>query len=194
MADSLDITTIPFRLRGADGTVSVQYGVNEDPVRWGYAVLELEWFQPELVRGFPVMQATVDHPAEGYAADMGWLQVVRYEVRDPGEEEHVTVFDVPPQLAETDTPYAAFGVHPTFFDAPAIGSKDATWDADTFLVYTPDAVLSRVIRQVCGFSWGFRVQDGVALLTPLNVAEPSDWERNLSDLRKRFSTWTFEDV
>lgn len=62
MANGLDITTIPFRLRGADGKVSVLYGANEDPVRWGWAVLELGWFSPELVRGFPIMQATVDTP------------------------------------------------------------------------------------------------------------------------------------
>ena len=98
------MTTIPFRLRGAEGLVTVHYGANEDPVRWGYPVLQLDWFRPELVRGFPVMQASVEHPAEGYAADMGWLQVVRYGVRDPGEEGTVTVFDTPPQLAETETP------------------------------------------------------------------------------------------
>ena len=133
MADALDVETIPF-LRGVDGKVSVLYGVNEDPVYWGYAVLELEWFTPELVRGFPVMQASVEYSAEGYAADMGWLQVVRYTVSDPGQEGQATVFDVPPQLAETDMPYAAFGVRPTFFDAPAMAARNATWDADTFLV------------------------------------------------------------
>lgn len=193
MANGLDSTTIPFQLRGVGGTVSVLYGVNEDPVRWGWAVLDLEWFSPELIRGFPIMQATVDHPAEGYAADMGWIQIVRYDIRDPGEEEQLTVFDVPPQLAETDTPYAAFGVRPTFFDAPAMGAKDATWRADTFLVYTPDAVLSKVIRPICGFSWGYRLQAGVALLDPLSVADASDWRRNLPDLRGRFRTWTFGD-
>lgn len=145
MVDGLARTTIPFRLRGTVGQISVQYGANDDPVRWGYAVLELDWFRPELVRGFPVMQASVEHPAEGYAAEMGWLQVVRYEVRDTGEEATVTVFDAPPQLANTETPYAAFGVRPTFFDAPSIeGLREVNWDADTFLVYTPDAVLSRI--------------------------------------------------
>ena len=132
--------------------MSVDYGVNEDPVRWGYDVLGLDWFTPELARGFPVMQASVQHAAEGYAADMGWLQVVRYDVRDAGEKEHQVVFDVPPQLSETETPYAAFGVRPTFFDAPAAVAKDMTWDADTFLAYTPDAVLSRIIHPLCGFS------------------------------------------
>jgi hypothetical protein len=174
MVDDLAVTTIPFRLRGTDGQITVQYGANEDPVRWGYAVLELDWFRPELVRGFPVIQASVEHPAEGYAADMGWLQVVRYEVRDPGEEATVTVFDAPPQLAETETPYAAFGVRPTFFDAPSIeGLRDVTWDADTFLVYTPDAVLSQVLRPLCGFTWGYRLQEGAVLLTPMSVPTPA---------------------
>lgn len=193
MANGLDTITIPFRLRGAQGQATVQYGVNEDPVRWGYQVLGLDWYRAELVRGFPVMQATVDYPAEGYAAELGWIQIVRYEVRDPGEEERTTVFDVPPQLAETETPYAAFGVRPTFFDAPATDAKNVTWEADTFLVYTPDAVLSRILRQICGFRWGYRVQDGVVLLNQLSIAEPSDWDRNLSELRQRFGTWTFED-
>ena len=192
--DGLAVTTIPFRLRGAEGLVTVHYGANEDPVRWGYPVLQLDWFRPELVRGFPVMQASVGHPAEGYAADMGWLQVVRYRVRDPGEEETVTVFDTPPQLAETETPYAAFGIRPTFFDAPSIeGLREVSWGADTFLVYSPDAVLSRVLRPICGFKWGYQLQGGVVFLDPLSVAEAGDWERNLPDLRQRFSSWTFEE-
>ena len=194
VAHDPDTTMIPFRLRGVDGQVTVQYGVNEDPVRWGYSVLELKWFSPELVRGFPVMQATVEYPAEGYAANMGWLQVVRYVVRDPGEEERQTVFDVPPQLSETEAPYLAFGVRPTAFDAPSITAQDVNWDADTFLVYTPDAVLSRVLRPICGFRWGYEVLGGIVEVNPLSLADPDDWRRNLSDLRRRFSTWTFEDV
>ena len=194
MTTELERTTIPFRLRDLEGEISVLYGVNEDPVRWGYAVLELEWFKPELVRGFPIMEASVDHPAEGYAADMGWVQVVRYDIRDPGEEEHATVFDVPPQFADADIPYAAFGVRPTFFDAPAMSAQDATWRALTFLVHTPDAVLSRVIRPICGFSWGYRVDGGRVVLDPLAVADAGDWSEVLADLRARFVTWTFEPL
>ena len=193
MTNGLGSTPIPFSLRGASGQVTVQYGVNEDPIRWGYAVLELKWAHPDLVRGFPVIQATVEHPAEGYAADMGWLQVVRYESRDAGEGERATVFDVPPQLAEIEMPYAAFGVRPTFFDAPSTDRKDVSFDADTFLVYTPDAVMTRVIRPICGFKWGYQVRDGDVLLNPLSVADASDWERDLPDLRRRFPTWTFEE-
>jgi hypothetical protein len=191
--DDLVATTIPFQLRGVTGRVTVRYGANEDPLRWGFGVLDQDWFSPELVRGFPVMQASVEHPSEGYAADLGWVQVVRYEVRDPGEEERLTVFDVPPQLAGSEIPFAAFGLRPTFFDAPAIGAREVTWDADTFLVYAPDAVLSRVLRAVCGFRWGYRVDGGAVSLDPLGIARPADWARNLSDLRARFTTWTFEE-
>jgi len=191
--DVLAVTTIPFSLRGTGGAVTVRYGGNEDPLRWGYAVLELDWFHPELVRGFPVVQASVEHPAEGYAADMGWLQVVRYEVGDPGEEGTFTVFDTPPQLAGMEMPFAAFGICPTFFDAPSIhGLQEVKWDADTFLVYTPDAVLSRTVRPACGFNWGFRLHDGAVSIEPLNIADAKDWERDLSGLRERFPSWTFE--
>jgi hypothetical protein len=82
----LAVTHIPFRLRGVEGTVTVEYGVNDDPERWGYLDLKLDWYSPDAVRGFPVMQASVHHPSEGYAADVGWIQVVRYTVRDPGAE------------------------------------------------------------------------------------------------------------
>src|SRR3954449_1741374 len=91
-------------------SIHVRYGVNDDPRRWGYEVLDLDWYSEDVVRGFPVMQASVEHAAEGYAAQLGWVQVVRYQVRDPGESEDVTVFDVPPQLSETENPYFAFGV------------------------------------------------------------------------------------
>jgi hypothetical protein len=193
MGQGLSTTTIPFVLRGVRGHAAVRYGVNENPARWGYELLDLDWFRPDLVRGFPVMQASVQHPAEGYGADMGWLQIVRYLVRDPGEEQEQVVFDVPPQLSETETPYLAFGVRPTAFDAPSIDAQDVTWDADTFLVYTPDAVLSRVLRPLCGFRWGYMVLDGVVQVTPLSLADPDDWQRNLLDLRERFTTWTFEE-
>ena len=85
-------------------------------------------------------------------------------------------------------------VRPTFFDAPSIeGLREVSWGADTFLVYSPDAVLSRVLRPICGFKWGYQLRDGVVFLDPLSVAEAGDWERNLPDLRERFSSWIFEE-
>jgi hypothetical protein len=187
-------TRISFSLRGVEGVVTVQYGPNDNPARWGYGELNLDWYSADAVRGFPVMQASVEHPSEGYAADMGWIQVVRYSVRDPGAEEETTVFDVPPQFAESDVPYFAFGVRPTVFDAPAIVAKDVTWRACTFLTYTPDAVLSRASRPLCGFTWGYDVTGGERIVKPLEVAPYSVWAANLPDLLLRYPTWEFQDV
>jgi hypothetical protein len=194
VATKLPTTTIPFRLRGRDGIVTVEYDVNEDPARWGYEELQQDWYSSEIVRGFPVMQAKIDHPAEGYAAFMGWIQVVRYEVRDPAGQETVTIVDMPPQLLETGSPYFSFGLLPTAFDAPAIVANDVTWDADTFLVSTPDALLSRVIRPTCGFRWGYRVRAGDVMILPLQIADPEDWERNRPELSGKFADWSFEDA
>jgi hypothetical protein len=180
--------TISFRLNSLDGRVRVEYGVNEDPMRWGYGLLGLS-FPPEVARGFPVVQASVSYPAEGYAAHMGWIQVVRYRVHETGEE--TTVVDVPPQLRETDNPYMAYGVRPTMFDAPSITDREVTWGADSFLVHTPDALMTRVIHGICGFKWGFLVHGGEVQPDPLEIAVEGDWQRNMADLRARYPTWTF---
>lgn len=186
----MDVVTIPFSMRGLHGEVTVEYGINKDPVRWGYGVLGV--YTPELANGFPVVQASVStYPAHGYAAEMGWVQIVRYTVADT--DESVTVFDLPPQLTDTDTPYMAFGVRPTMFDAPSfVDVQNVVWNADAFLVYTPDAVLSRHLIATCGFKWGYDIVERVIAVHPLVVASENDWSRNLADLRSRFSRWQFE--
>lgn len=188
MDDQLETTTIPFSLRGVPGEIHVDYGVNEDPVRWGYDVLGPQ-FTPEAARGFPVIQASVQCARQGYAAEMAWIQIVRYTIHDTGEEE--TVFDAAPQMGDMEMPFMAFGVRPTMFDAPMTDAKDVTWDADTFLVHTPDAVLSRVIHATCGFKWGYRVVSHQISLVPVVVADESDWDRNLASLRARYPSWSF---
>ncbi len=186
----LTITKIPFSLRGLSGEVTVEYGVNDDPSRWGYGKSVLgERYSPEMALGFPVVQASVTYEGEGYAAVLGWIQVVRYRLHDTNEQ--VTVFDVAPQMTDTNVPYMSFGIRPTLFDAPGFTRPEVTWNADSFLVHTPDGVLSRAINAICGFKWGYLKRGGkVEPLTSM-LAEESDWDRNLPDLRQRYPTWTF---
>jgi hypothetical protein len=181
-------TTIPFRLNGLEGLVTVEYGVNDDPIGWGYGLLGLA-YPPDKAKGFPVVQASIDYPGEGYAAHMGWIQVVRYRVHEAGEE--TTVFDVPPQLSETDCPYMAFGVRPTMFDAPSTTDLEVTSGAECFLVHSPDALMTRVIHAICGFKWGYLVHGGEVRPYPLKIAVEADWQRNVGDLQGRYPTWTF---
>jgi hypothetical protein len=71
---------IPFRVRGHDGAVHVEYGINEDPQRWGNRLLGVT--EPlngaEVGRGFPLCRATVTFAGEGYAAVMAWIQMLRF--------------------------------------------------------------------------------------------------------------------
>ena len=49
----------------------VAYGINADPKRWGYHLLGLD-FDIEVALGFPVIEARVEYPGEGYAGYLGW--------------------------------------------------------------------------------------------------------------------------
>jgi hypothetical protein len=176
-----------FELRGASGSVTVRCGLNDDPCRWGYDLLDL----PDLVevsRGFPVVEATVAHPAEGYAAVMGWIQVARY--REPGEDEELFV-DVAPQLKGSGIPWMSFGVRPAYFDAPSTDSADATFRADAFLAASPDALMTPVAEPLCGFSWGYDVVGGTPASVPVTVADASRWAAMRPALQAACPAWTF---
>jgi hypothetical protein len=176
-----------FELRGTPGTVRVRRGVNDDPRRWGYHVLDL----PDLVersRGFPVVEATVEHPAEGYGAVMGWVQLVRYREPDDGEE---VIVDVAPQLQGSGVPWMSFGVRPAYFDAPSTTSEDAEFRADAFLAFSPDAVMTRVVAPLCGFSWGYDVCDGMPAPVPLAPAGSERWAAMVPAFAAACPAWTF---
>jgi hypothetical protein len=183
----VETLALPFELRGRPGTVHVRHGVNEDPRRWGYHLLDM----PELVersRGFPVVEATVEHPAEGYAAVMGWIQVARY--REQGEDEELFV-DVAPQLKGSGMPWMSFGVRPAYFDAPSTDSDDATFRADAFLAASPDGVMTPVAEPLCGFSWGYDVAGGVPAPAPVTPAGPERWAAMVPALAGACPGWTF---
>jgi hypothetical protein len=99
--------------------VLIHYGANGDPTRWGYPLLGMS-YPAELARGFPVIQAEVDYPAEGYAAILAWIQLVWVKDLDGGEPTYQPA-DLAPQLLGLDMPYFSFGVRPVLFDAPSYG-------------------------------------------------------------------------
>ncbi len=187
---SSPVTKFPFRLRGLKGEVIIEHEINHDPARWGFGESVLgEVHPPSQALGFPVVQASVEYEGVGYGAYMGWVQVVRYQVHDKNEQ--VTVFDVAPSIKDTDVPYLAFGIRPTMFDAPGFDEQEVTWDADSFLVHSPDGLLSRIVNAITGFKWGYRVRGGKVETLPLTLATELDWDRNLLDLRGRYPTWEF---
>ena len=191
----------PFRLRRVDGSVEVQYGRNDDPERWGYGVLGMPW-PMRLAEDLPVLDAAVTYDGDGYAAVMGWIQVVRITVSQaseslvPGSDkappgEHAWV-DGPPQLKGLGVPFVSFGPRPALFDAPASTESDIRFVADSFLTASPDAVLSRVSQPCLGFRWGYGTKAGSAAeLLPLSALDVGDWHEALPLLEREFPDWTF---
>jgi hypothetical protein len=183
----IETMELPFALRGTRGTVQVRYGDNDDPRRWGYDLLDLP-YDFERSRGFPVVEATVEHPAEGYAAAMGWIQVVRYRGAAAAED---VIVDVAPQLRGSGIPWFSFGPRPAFFDAPSTTDDDATFRADAFLAATPNALMTPVAEPLCGFSWGYDVAGGTPARTPLGPAGPERWAAMRPALLAACPGWTF---
>jgi hypothetical protein len=174
------------------GRAQVNYTINEDPDRWGYPVLGLEALV-DRSRGCPVVEATVEYPREGYAAVMGWIQVVSHRAA-PAPQPEVLV-DVAPQMREVDAamPYFAFGVRPTLFDAPSTDDEDYEMSARAFLTASPDAVMSPVVQPLCGFVWGYAIVKGSPEVAPLEPAGAAEWAWMRSELEPRYPGWTFLD-
>jgi hypothetical protein len=191
----------PFRLRGAEGSVSVSSQENENPERWGYGTLGLTW-PTDLAKGLPVCTARTECALEGYAAVMGWVQIVRIDVLESsqplvaGMEKapagHHEWVDGPPQLRGLGVPFTAFGQCPTLFDAPASTESDTTFLADSWLTASPDSVMSRESFPVLGLRWGYSTRTGQPheLHEPTLLAE-SDWTETLPLLRETFPDWEF---
>jgi hypothetical protein len=182
-------TALRFRLRDAEGRVTVRYLVNEEPARWGFDRLGLD-FDIEVARGFPVVEARVEYAAEGYAASLGWIQGVRYWV-DRQPEPTLVIPDVAPQLRDAQVPYLSFGIQPTLFDAPAFTEQNVVWRAWSFLTQTPDLLMTPVVEPVCGFTWGYDIVEGRPAPTELRPASGSDWLDLREDLRAKLPGWTF---
>jgi len=145
---------------------------------------------PDAAHGYPICRAEIEHDADGYAAAMGWVQLVRSTDAAPAFE-----MDPLALFREVASPFAFFGIKPTMFDAPFRDEKyDLTWRAETFLCAIPDGVMSQHAQPLAGFGWGFDVLDrGIALVGP-TVLDLSAWDQHLSVLRSLYPTWVFDDV
>ncbi len=168
----------------------VSYGENDDPPRWGYDLLGLD-FAWEVSRGFPVLRADVTYEGDGYAAVLGWVQVVSMSVA--GEAAPRVMVDVAPQLIGSGFPYVSFGVEPTMFDAPSTTDRDVGWVARTFLTASPDRLMTRVVAPIVGFRWGYTMNGRDVAVDALAAASDDDWQIARRVLAGRFSDWQFSE-
>jgi hypothetical protein len=179
---------IPFRLRGIAGHVDISITANTNPEAIGYSLL-FEGSASDFRRGFPICRARVIYPEDGYAAVFGWTQMVR-------STDQTSQFEIDPIAiyADVATPFAWFGLKPQAFDAPSRESLyDMVWEAHCFLCVSPDAVLTRRVQAVCGFSWGFTVAPPhIHFATPEPLAAHA-WDAHLDLLRASYPNWRFDE-
>ena len=169
---------LKFNLRNLTGIVDVSVVPNEDPERLGCR---------STGKGFPVCTAQVQYEGRGYAAMLGWIQLVHSSDNASGGAG----FEIDPYepLGATAHPYCWFGLAPTLFDAPSrptLASID--WIAHSFLSFIGE---QREARAILGFSWGFTINDGEISIAPPTALGASSWNQHLPLLQRERPSWRF---
>src|SRR5262245_34026573 len=176
----MDIT---FALRGVQGYVTVTYARNDHPELVGASA------EPS---GFPICDATVDYPARGYDALLGWVQLVRSD----DNTSHGDAFEIDPLdiLGDVPHPFCWIGLAPHLFDAPsrAAPRRDLDWIAHSFLCVSEGSSEAGLeVDALLGFAWGFRIRDQEIELVPPTLVAPERWDQHVSVLEARYPAWRF---
>jgi hypothetical protein len=174
---------IPFRAHGYAGSIDVAYETEGDPQVIGFDLVAVGYDDPERFRGFPVMKASLAYEGTGYRAGFGWVQVINCDD-----------VDVPPNQSDVDSPFAAFGHLPTYYDAPANPDHpDGKWLAETFLVTGPRGFRTKQIMALAGFRWGYELTDGrPTSLRPAAIGADR-WNAVRKVLGAQYPGWEFLD-
>ena len=136
--------------------------------------------------------AHVTYDGDGYAAVLGWIQVVWMSVA--GEATARVMVDVAPSLVGSGFPFVSFGVEPTMFDAPSTTERGVGWVARTFLTASPDRLMTRVVAPVIGFRWGYTLSGGEVALDVLASAATEDWMLTRGVIAAEFTDWDFREA
>jgi hypothetical protein len=171
---------LDFVLHGHSGYIQVEFGLNTDPTLFGAS---------PGAAGLPYLQASVTHPARGYLARTGWVQLVRStDNRSGGSAFEMDPLEI---LGEASHPFCYYGVAPTLFDAPARDDRSTLdWLAHSFLTYLAGKD-RREVRAVLGFGWGFRIRGGVVTAIEPSSLPHEDWDAHRALLTREYPGWRF---
>ena len=170
----------------------VEVKPNDDPERTGCHLLFPD-HPPTTFVGFPTCNARLHARKDlGYAATYGWVQMVR---DGPTAAAALTwEMDPVPITADLNTPFVWFGPEAQLFDAPSRAQRtNLDWTCWSFLTYIEDSLMSKAVKPILAFEWGFRVEDQqvtIKLLKLLDVHEA--WEQQRLLLEGKFAGWHFD--
>jgi len=187
------IIPIAFQSGKIKGVVKVYYSVNKGIKDSGFTAIGRD-FTDEMVKGFPVLRATITFGGKGYEAMFGWIQIVSHIHRN-GLEKHFTI-DLARSMEGNDFPYCQVGYKDTFFDAPCNRPRTSmTWRAYTFLfpfVSQPNREGGRRFYPLAGFTWGYVLSNRGRTVEVLDVKRitANEWKRLFPKcLPHRFPAW-----
>ncbi len=179
-----------FTFRGVKGEIDIIYGINDDPDELGFYLLDLP-FDTGKSSGFPFLKANLYYGQDFYKAFFGWLQTIRVNDPETGEEKVST--DIFPMLAGVDYPFSSFGLLPTFFDAPGPNPprNNESWTANTFLVFSPKVARTKEVYAIKGFEWGYELEEGRVKTRDIGPVMEQMWNTNAEYLSEEFPNWKF---
>lgn len=175
------------------GKVSVFVEPNQDPTNYGCDLI-LQDHPGSDFNGFPACEAKVRSTgAKGYGSMYGWIQLFRcteaaLTENDPWDMDPVPIHN------DLNTPFCWFGPEPSLFDCPMRDrAKRCDWVCHSFLTYTEDCLISKDVRPILGFSWGFWITKGQVMVKPLQKLEVAAWNEHLPLLRAKYPGWEFRE-
>lgn len=194
-ATAVQSLSLDFSLPNSrSGSVNVSLKPDSDPAENGLKLL-FSAQDMDTFKGFPVCEATVEaFGTRGYGSMYGWIQMVR-------SGEPSTISSVPwemdpiPFLAGLNTPFCWFGPEPKLYDAPVrTGVQRLDWTCHSYFTYIDDALLSKVVKPVLGFGWGFVIEQGKPSVKALREVSLGTWNEHRGLLEMSFGGWEFHTV
>lgn len=171
---------LPFTLRGRGGDIDITVDATRDPGELG---------APPDAQGLAYCEATITHPANGYAALLGWIQMVRSTDNHSRGEQ----FEMDPLtfVGEVAHPFCFLGIKPLLFDAPSRPTRNnLDWLAHSYLCHVADYE-TREVHALAGFSWGFTINDGDTTIIGPSLLDAADWNQQLDLLHAEHPAWRF---
>lgn len=191
--------TLSFQVPNREAcTVDITCQPCDDPKKYGNHII-LPHIDLSKFLDYPVTYARVHSPhSRGYASYYGWIQVYRETPKLGKADDAPWKIDVYPAHGDLNTPFLALGPEPQVFDQPSRTDhhppKDVDWDARTYLCYLDDGLLTKKVRPVLAFQWGFWIDDGKIKVKKVEEVDiEKAWEECKGLFEETYSGWNFLD-
>ncbi|KAI9662219.1 MAG: hypothetical protein M1821_008385 [Bathelium mastoideum] len=174
-----------------------------DAPRWSNPLYDVPLLNPQKLAnlsvsdttGFPIFNLSIFSPALGWSSIYGAIQVFTASPHLPQSLSSADwKHDDHPIFDGVNAPFYDFAPNPRFFDYPFANKEDWDWTARMFVVYVPDALISKHVKPILGVEWGFWVEGGEKFVKGIKNLDVRVWNEHLELLRGGFEGWRFDEA